>query len=180
LKTSTQDVHDAVEGSARLRPILAGRFTCDDYVAFLDAFAGAFSRLDPLLAGAGSAAPPYRRRLGPLRADLQALGATRPPVAGGGAGPSAVDAAYCGRRYVVEGMTLGARVVRARALSGGDPVIAPATRFLSLPGTHWPRLCRWLDETLVDGPALDRAVTEARDTFRLVHALLNEPGGVAG
>ncbi|WP_440221565.1 biliverdin-producing heme oxygenase [Dokdonella sp. MW10] len=107
----------------------------------------------------------YRSRAGALARDLEALGL---PVPARFASPALpFDGAACwGMLYVIEGSTLGGRIITAR-LQACMPDV-DAMRFFSLGASEpvrWPRFQRVLDEVLADERSVTRAVAGARAFF---------------
>jgi heme oxygenase len=159
LRLATREAHERLETAL---PLTDPRLTRDAYRRLVEAFHGFYVPLEARLAGVASAAsaPAHeRQKLVRLRADLLALGATEAGIDALELCPTvpevATPGAALGCRYVVEGATLGGRVI-AHALAkhlGLGPTtgaaffegygVETATRWASfrveLDASPWPR-----------------------------------------
>jgi heme oxygenase len=122
LRRDTAAIHAATEQLPLMAALLADEGTADDYRRYLSALHGIYLAVEPALY---TAVPPtvleqlgVRPKLPALRRDLAALGA--PPAQPAAGWPSRLRAhvssepAALGGLYVLEGATLGGRVIARR------------------------------------------------------------------
>ncbi len=155
LRRETAAAHAAVEAAAglpaRVTDIAA-------YTACLEKFFRLFAPLEAELAGFGEWAGigidlAARHRTADLAADLAALGrAVPPPVAGP---PPANFPQALGMLYVLEGSTLGGKILAAAFARQLGPGIAAASRFFSpaRPAAGWAEFRAALDRYGAANPA---------------------------
>ncbi|HEX4449071.1 MAG TPA: biliverdin-producing heme oxygenase [Polyangiaceae bacterium] len=115
LRLATRDAHERLETAL---PLTDPRLGCDEYRVVVEAFHGFYVPLESRLAGVaptGGAPAHERGKLARLRADLLALGTSEAGIDALPLCPTvpelATPGAALGCRYVVEGATLGGRVI---------------------------------------------------------------------
>jgi heme oxygenase len=173
LKRETRDAHDAIEAVVEaLRPF-------DDrarYARFLSRSLGFYRPVERELAAAGIL-DPARAKCGWIERDLEALGAAidvpeasfRPPLD---------RAARFGSAYVLEGATLGGRILVARVRERLGLSTESGARFLAGYGDRTGAMWTTFRETLLrEIPASegDALVDGARVTFREYGLWLGRP-----
>ena len=178
LRAATRIAHDAAERVPVLAALADGSISRNRYVAMLSALVAMFDaweqRHAAFLAGEAAALGwRYVSRGALLRRDLAALGVDEPPVAST-LPPYDVDASTAwGMLYVIEGSTLGGRVLAGRAR--GAMAGVAATHYLEAgmrEPRHWPRFTAILDDALASGAPLDAAISGARSMFALYERTL--------
>lgn len=194
LRLETAEEHARLEAHELVRPLQSAGLDEPAYARFLRVFHGYYEalegRLEPALRDFGSHLPNgyrYVARRPALAGDLEDLDV---PLSGGRSphprlpemnGP----AELLGVLYVVEGSTLGGRVLAPRITQQLALVPGRATRYLHLYETaDWPILRRWL-ETTQPGADFSAIGAAARDTFRtlreyLDHDMARQSGPVHG
>jgi heme oxygenase len=178
LRAATRDAHDAAERVSVLAALADGTISRDRYAAMLAALLAMFDawerRHAAFLSGEAAALGwRYVSRSTLLRRDLEDLGVDPRAGAMTLATHDASSASIWGMLYVVEGSTLGGRVLAGRVREA-MPALAP-TRYLEA-GTseprYWPRFSAILDVALATGTALDAAIAGARSMFALYERTL--------
>lgn len=194
LRHATAEGHAAVEQLPIMQALMAPTVTWGDYRLYIERMAPVYGTLEPpLLAGldAGLAGRPHLRpalrpKLPALLADLDALGLPPPSITT----PEGSGDLSCalGGLYVLEGATLGSRVI-ARHLrrhlgqeGAGDPLGCAA--FMGIhddpegpsASRAWRQFGNALD-TLVELGLIapDRVVASAQGVFERVHQILAGP-----
>ena len=187
LRQQTADIHAATEDLALMRALLAKEASVADYRRYLSALHGVYLATEPALYGAVSPALLYRLGVRPklpaLQQDLAALGAgpalpaagwTRRLRAAVGDEPAAL-----GGLYVLEGATLGGRVIarRLRQSWGSRPELPFA--FLEFGGEHlgsqWRRFGDALEAWAVAHSGVDEAIIDgAIAVFQAMHGAFAE------
>ena len=182
LKEATAARHRAVEALPAMAALTSQRVTRDDYRAYLARIARVYASLEaPLiealkagLAVRGASGPELRPKLPALLADCADEGLAAPrcePMEL----PASVSAA-AGGLYVLEGATLGGRVI-ARHLRRHLPGGLPRARFLDFHGdtasAAWKAFSAELDALAADGfvapqEAVDGACLVFEDVRRIL------------
>jgi heme oxygenase len=185
LRRATAAAHRGVE--ARLFP--AGLQDRASYVAMLQVLLALHEPVEGWLAKlpglpALGIDPAERRKAPRLRADLAALGVDEPPAARPACGGTSAMPEALGAIYVLEGSTLGGRVLleQVRVRLGDVP-----TNFLLGYGTETARYWRRTRAALVEGVRTDsdpadaeqRLIAAAMQTFEYLERLLDEDGWAA-
>jgi magnesium chelatase accessory protein len=185
LRAATAPTHAAVERLPIMARLTSPAVTAADYCRYLRAMARVYGSLEPPLyaaVGAGLSlarvdALGLRPKLPALHADLAALG-LEPPAPEPGSAPAELNLAL-GGLYVLEGATLGGRVI-ARHLRRrlGEPLIGGT--FLDFHGDQsaaaWRRFGRALEALEADGSlSPDQAVLGACTVFAQVWRMLGLP-----
>jgi heme oxygenase len=194
LRHATAERHAAVERLPLMTALMAPTVTWEDYRLYLERMAQVYGTLEPLLlasldealAGHPDLMPAVRPKLPALLADLAALGLS-PPSITVSRGPGDLSEVL-GGLYVLEGATLGSRVI-ARHLrrhlendGAGDPLGSAAfmglhddTQGLSA-SRAWKQFGNGLDALAEQGLiAPDRVIEGARAVFERVHQILAGP-----
>jgi heme oxygenase len=178
--------------------LMAPTVTWDDYRGYLARMTqvygslepGLFATLDEALVGHPCLKPALRPKLPALRADLRALGVPEPPLPPP-LRPTGLSEAV-GGLYVLEGATLGSRVI-ARHLrrhlkrEGADPLDSSAflgsgqdSQAPSL-SAAWRQLGAALENLREEGRiSRDGVVEGARSVFGRVHQILAGQAGPTG
>jgi len=187
LRQQTADIHAATEDLPLMRALLAPHALVVDYRRYLEALHEAYLATEPALYAAASPALlqslGVRPKLPALQRDLAALGAdpaaARPRPLHAAAGG---EAAALGGLYVLEGATLGGRMIarRLRQRWGQRPELPFA--FLEFagerPGSEWRRFGGALEVWAVAHPWVDEAIIDgAIAVFWAMHEALAEAGG---
>lgn len=187
LRARTAALHEATEQLPLMRRLLAADVDSATYRHYLEALAGPYRWLEPALYQACS--PRTLERLGvrpklpALERDLAALGgepATVPVVA---VPIIATEGQALGGLYVLEGATLGGRVISAR-LRGHLGAAAQRLSFAFLgndgdpsPAEHWRHFGRALDAEVSErGHDPERVLSAALAVFAFVHQALERQG----
>lgn len=195
LRHATAERHAAVERLPLMTALMAPTVTWGDYRLYLERMAQVYGTLEPpLLASLDEALadrpdlrPAVRPKLPALLADLAALGLS-PPSLTIRRGPGHLSEVL-GGLYVLEGATLGSRVI-ARHLrrhlgndgAGDDPLGSAA--FMGLHDDNqgpsasraWRQFGNGLDALAEQGLiAPDRVMEGARAVFERVHQILAGP-----
>jgi heme oxygenase (biliverdin-IX-beta and delta-forming) len=179
LRRATADIHQAVERLPIMTRLTSPTVTRDDYLEYLRVLADVYSALEAtLLASLDKELRNelgLRRKLPAILDDLASHGRAHVPR-----GPSSIvpreAGAALGGVYVLEGATLGGRVIAKHLRRCIGPALGP-TAFLDFYGQEasasWKRFTGTLDRLAADG-LLDPAevVSGARTTFSLVHRIL--------
>ncbi|MEQ8346310.1 MAG: biliverdin-producing heme oxygenase [Sneathiellaceae bacterium] len=164
LRTATAPLHDELESGSRLvdrlcspgdRPAVL--------VALLGLYVAAEAALAPHLLPVPDLEFGRRRKAGALRAGLLRLGVTRPAAPPPGPGHPAIAGVReaLGFAYVLEGATLGGRIVRRQVARTGMPLDGLAFFDFYGPdtGRFWQRFCQVLERECATEP--QAAVTGA-------------------
>lgn len=161
LREETRDLHQRLDEHVG---VIDSRACYDRYVKGTQAFRAA---LEPvLIAALADTGQPWSLPilLDALDRDLSDLGQTASPA------PAPFDlhgiSALAGALYVVEGSSLGARVIarQAKALGFDQTHGAGHLSLQTSQSGRWPAFLAWLESRPVNTPA---AVIAARDTFSL-------------
>ena len=184
LKARTRTHHDAAEASPAMQAVMADDLTRDAYRDHLTRLLAFYDALEPALAevdGLGAVLPDLGDRLGKadwIRQDLDVLGA-------GDSAPTARAPAFdvaqaLGALYVIEGSTLGGRLI-ARQLGQSIGVTAESgARFYHSygddRGERWKTYKAALNQFGADHPErVDDAVAAAADTFDVLRTWMAVP-----
>jgi heme oxygenase len=181
LRRGTEAAHADLEQRVSLGHILATRTS---YTAFLGRMLGVFAPLEPVLELALRDWPALalveRRKTPLLLADLRALGLSAGEIAGlprvAALAHVEDEATALGTLYVLEGTTLGGKLIarEAEARLG----IAPANggsfhaAYGQAVGQRWRELVAVLEGAAEAGQDPDRMVTGAQDAFAAVESWL--------
>jgi heme oxygenase len=166
LRAATADEHRRVE---RASPLLRPDLSLGEYAGYLRAVLGYVAPLARALAGDAAARLAFRCRT--LEGDLAAVAPAGAAMACD-ALPALPDrAAILGCLYVVEGSTLGGRVllpVLARRLGvGAEHGASFLAGYAVETDARWAELCAAIDGHVAAAPADgDRVIASALDTFR--------------
>jgi heme oxygenase len=180
LKDSTRDLHDRVEATNFMARLMRDDLTPREYARTMRGLHALYAALEPLIARVGGLREvlpdlDQRMKTASLAADLRALPpgsdpevlATAPAV-----DPIATAAAALGTLYVLEGSTMGGRLI-ATKLKTREFVRPESLRFFEHYGAQanvfWRRFVRVLDE--VPAADHDQVVAAARRTFEYFIAL---------
>ncbi len=187
LRTATRTHHDRLETHPALRALASAGIDRATYRDLLGAFFGFYRVLEPRLeseaARAGLALDlAARRKLPWLRSDLRALGLSDEAVEGlpspSGLPSIAGPPAVLGALYVVEGSTLGGRVLLRRLLRGGELRDAGALRFFrghgDQTGAMWRELAALLEAPPSSSVEPAGATRTACALFESLQAWLHE------
>lgn len=186
LRVRTFAAHDAVERLPAMAVLTSPVVTLADYRGYLREIARIYGSLEPPHFAALRAYLPSARRIGPppnlglrpkwpvLVAELDAQALPLPKLAELPEPPDLSSA--IGGLYVLEGATLGGRVI-ARHLRRYLPVPIPAGSLMDFHGegasAHWKALGAALDELMAQGLIdPERAVAAALGAFELVTTAL--------
>ena len=187
LRCATQADHDAIHGNPMLSRLARAALTRAEYRDLMLRYLGFFQSLDPLLRAASTAMIPsgvdfrYQSRSDIIRTELISLGASRSALQHVAVcrdhAPIEDHASLIGALYVVEGSTLGGRLLSCQVdtiLGGG-----PGGGYWQWCRTHgsdrWRgalRLIDWIDRSDNDA---ETAVRAARSTFRVLDNWLTSP-----
>ena len=172
LKTATADAHERVERRARVVERLQGAEQGAMVAGFYALHAEVEAASAPWLRNHSALGFETRRRMPLLRRSLEALGVEPPPV--NQAVTAASPAEALGLMYVVEGATLGAKVIRKILTAGGGSLAG--LEFLDpygeATGAQWRAFLAVLDDVADSDP--DAAVEGALQGFRLAEHHLCE------
>jgi heme oxygenase len=183
LRRTTAPLHSAIEALPGMGVLTSPTVTRSDYLAYLRGMARACGALEPpLLALLGQELadlpdlrPAYRSRLPALVADCLAEGVEPPPPAVSQFAPTGLSEAM-GGLYVLEGATLGGRVI-ARHLRRHLPGGLRAAAFLDFHGDAGPAAWRSFTavlERLADqgrisqAPVIAGACTVFQEFYRIL------------
>ncbi|UPG91423.1 biliverdin-producing heme oxygenase [Luteibacter aegosomaticola] len=193
LRERTRAAHDAAEATAGMRALMSGAMDEAGYVELLAAQLRLFHAWEAERAAdieAVAAVWPYASRIPPLAADIvgahpvgdifrdNAAGPVMSPrkMSPTGWAPTAVDAAFWGELYVIEGSTLGGQVI-VRHLRERFPHLPHAFYALGehAPG-RWRRFQQVLDEALATDAHQQLAIAGAQRMFARFQRTLQDPG----
>ena len=153
LRAATAEAHHEAERCAALARLSDGSLSIDHYRRLLQRFAAFYRPAERALVRSLRALSPrldYTPKLPRLEADLQELGAVAPARDWAPETFTTAPAGGLALLYVLEGSTLGAKVLTARVRDTLGPAVGGATRFLDPYGAtcrdHWAATCRFLDE----------------------------------
>lgn len=172
LRDATGAAHRALEREAdveaRLRDLAHRPAMVAALLALHEGAEAAFHRLGHALARFDL---PVADRSLPLRADVAALGASplRQPAIGPGTAGEAL-----GWAYVIEGSTLGGRVMLKRMVADGVDLrgLSHLDPHGDQTGPRWRALIAALETAAVSGVSPDDIVRGARDAFAFAHRTL--------
>lgn len=196
LRHATADRHAAVERLPLMRALMAPTVTWGDYRLYIERMAQVYGTLEPpllanldeALAGHPDLRPALRPKLPALLADLAALGSS-PPSITVSRRPGDLSRAL-GGLYVLEGATLGSRVIarhlRRHLGQGGQGAGGPlgSAAFMALhddpqgpsASRAWREFGDGLDALVELGLiAPDRVIESAQVVFERVHQILAGP-----
>jgi heme oxygenase len=179
LRRATADIHQAVEQLPIMTRLTSPTVTRDDYLDYLRVLADVYAALEAtLLASLGKELRHelgLRRKLPAILDDLASHGRSHVPQGLANIVPEETGAPL-GGIYVLEGATLGGRVIAKHLRRCLGPALGP-TAFLDFYGQEasasWKRFTGILDRLAAEG-LLDPAgvVSGARATFSLVYRIL--------
>ena len=177
LREQTRDAHEAAEATSGMRRLMDGRMDVDDYRALLGAQLALFREWESERGewlGAIRDSWNYASRAIPLETDLCRSAPCARPLARK-ARSCTDDAACWGELYVIEGSSLGGRVIVKRL----------RTMFPDLPHhyyamgeaspTDWRRFQAVLDNALPDDDTRQQALRGARAMFARFQQTLEDP-----
>ncbi len=177
LRERTDAAHQRLHHLPDFAALAAGELTRHGYRALLGRLYGFHAPLEATLAAAlgaeqGALAPDGWRRAHLLHSDLSHLGASARdidelPIVG--AAPPQSRAAAIGRLYVMEGSTLGGRVL-ARGLDGMLPEGSMDGRRFLRGGTapnhaRWAAVCAEIDDCGATEPNMAEMIASAHECF---------------
>ncbi|CRI65388.1 Heme oxygenase-like protein [Thiocapsa sp. KS1] len=179
LRHATAETHQAVERLPLMARLTSPSVTREDYLDYLHALADVYAALEDSLLDALDEEIRndlgIRPKLPAILDDLAEQGQAHMPRASAQLAPSGSGAAL-GGLYVLEGATLGGRVIAKHLRRCLGPALGSAA-FLDFHGEHssaaWKRFASILDSLPAHG-RMDPAevVSGACETFALVHRLL--------
>jgi heme oxygenase len=190
LRSATAGVHAATEDLPLMRALLDPAVTIPDYRRYLEALYGVYLAVEPALYAALPPSLPARlgvqQKLPALRQDLARLGMVPSPLPAGWTSSlrRSIDGpgAALGGLYVLEGATLGGRVIarRLRRALGADAAALPFA-FLDgrqrEPGAAWRAFGAALEQAAADrGVPPAAVVAGAVAVFEAMHRALAERG----
>ncbi|NCC28183.1 MAG: biliverdin-producing heme oxygenase [Gammaproteobacteria bacterium] len=184
LRQATAEMHQAVERLPLMARLTSPTVTREDYLEYLHALAEVYAALEGRLLGALSEEIRddlgARPKLPAILEDLAEQGQPHVPRASAQLASSGSGAAL-GGLYVLEGATLGGRVIAKHLRRCLGPALGSAG-FLDFHGEHssaaWKRFASILDSLPAHG-RMDAAevVSGACTTFSVVHRMLAGTGG---
>jgi heme oxygenase (biliverdin-IX-beta and delta-forming) len=184
LRRATAETHQAVERLPLMTRLTSPTVTREDYLEYLQALADVYAALEVSLLDALDEETRndlgVRRKLPSILEDLAEQGRPRVPRASVQIVPTGSSAAL-GGLYVLEGATLGGRVIAKHLRRCLGPALGSAG-FLDFHGEHssaaWKRFASILDSLPAHG-RMDPAevVSGACTTFSVVHRMLEGAGG---
>ncbi|EGV16730.1 biliverdin-producing heme oxygenase [Thiocapsa marina] len=183
LRRATAETHQAVERLPLMTRLTSPTVTRNDYLDYLHALADVYAALEDSLLDALDEEIRndlgVRRKLPAILEDLAEQGQPHEPRSSAQPPPSGAAAAL-GGLYVLEGATLGGRVIAKHLRRCLGPTLGSAT-FLDFHGEHssaaWKRFASILDSLPAHG-RMDPAevVSGARESFAAVHRMLEGTG----
>jgi heme oxygenase len=189
LRAGTASIHAQTERLPLMAALLDPAVTPADYTSYLQAVHGIYAVVEPALY---AALPPHlpsrlgvRPKLPALQRDIAALGLdARVPRDGRASPPRGIvdgEAAALGGLYVLEGATLGGRVIATRLQRALGPQMGLPLAFLNFHGTEagpaWRRFSAAMSDWSAQNPGSDDAVVAgAMRVFGAVHRALAEDG----
>jgi heme oxygenase len=183
LRQATAETHQAVERLPLMTRLTSPTVTREDYLDYLHALAEVYASLEGGLLDALDEEIRndlgVRPKLPAILADLAEQGQPHLPRASVPLVPRGAAAAL-GGLYVLEGATLGGRVIAKHLRRWLGPVLGSAS-FLDFHGEHssaaWKRFASILDSLPAHG-RMDPAevVSGARESFAAVHRMLDGTG----
>jgi heme oxygenase len=183
LRRATAETHQAVERLPLMTRLTSPTVTREDYLDYLNALADVYAALEDSLLDALDEEIRndlgVRRKLPAILEDLTEQGQPRVPRASPQLAPSGAAGAL-GGLYVLEGATLGGRVIAKHLRRCLGPALGPAG-FLDFHGEQssavWKRFASILDSVPAHA-RMDPAevVSGACATFDVVHRMLDDAG----
>lgn len=172
MKNATKAAHEALESLACHRKLFSPEFTSTDYISLLSAYYRVLCPYDEKLAGINwQGAPEYVPRVPSLKHDLMLLNGSLPkltPII-----ENMEKAEWLGIRYVIEGMSLGGKVILANAYFFKNQPDLAAVQFYSQSTHCWPKFCAVLSRELTNSvdihkasQAANRVLNEMIDSLR--------------
>ncbi len=175
LKTETRPQHEALEAHPRLARLLADDYAVDEYGALLASFAALYAPLEAALAGDARLVEAFgyseRWKMPLLTGDLAALDRPFDALPAGALPPLPTFSHRVGALYVLEGATLGGRVILKhlqRSLGAAAP-LAFYTGYGEATGPRWKEYLERLSALEMAGALDADAVVEG--AARLFSAL---------
>lgn len=173
LREATHEWHQRVEELSLFKKLMYPEVSVEDLLATLSLLYAFYERVESAIQPyfSQTSTLPYDSKKRALEADLTLLGALTQQVPGVF---EVKDVAVAwGARYVLEGASLGRKVI-ARHLKKRLPAIASSLQFYQLEPdveTSWSHLVSALEAELQTPAQIDRATTAACDTFELLYNL---------
>ena len=165
LSEATSGIHERLHRAAPFGAIAAKRLDLDGYRKLLGKIAAFHFAVGPALKLSAA-------RRGLLSQDLDAVdGASPPPIRWD---PPETPAGRLGCAYVVEGSTLGGKILFRQLdyLFGAATLGRSFFRGTPADGARWGALCVALETHGQEPEALDAMIAGARDTFALFERLI--------
>lgn len=179
LRRWTADVHERLHGAPAFAALAAGRLDRPAYADLLGRLLGFHRAVAPAVHRAldrlGLPGEGHRVRLARLESDLAAVGPRAAPAV---TAPDWSDDAAVGCLYVVDGSTLGGRVIHRQLDYLFGPFDAGRSFFGGGPDDplRWRRLCAALERHSAEAPARLPIMAEgAMATFALFETCLDGP-----
>lgn len=179
LRRWTADVHERLHGAPAFAALAGGRLDLPAYADLMSRLLGFHRAVAPTVSRGldrlGLSGDRHRARLARLEYDLAAIGPCVPPVV---AAPAWSDDAAVGCLYVVDGSTLGGRVIHRQLDYLLGPSDAGRSFFGGTPDDPlcWRRLCAALERYGAETPSRLSAMAEgATETFALFETCLDGP-----
>ena len=177
LRTGTAECHQRIEQNPRMRELMSPQLTLAGYGDLLLRQWEFHAALEPVLfrildTAATPWTPAPESRLEWLRSDLQTLGLAEPPFIGAetiGIPPLASLAAAVGALYLLEGSTLGGRLISKHLSQHLQLSPEQGMRFYhgygDVTGAHWAKFRASLDQLHWSIPQSEEAVATAVALF---------------
>ena len=182
LRSGTRDLHRSLEATQVFMRLMSDKVALDDYKRALLSLQITYSNLEPrLIPALQKWAPdyPYIPRLPLLQCDLVQLDIHDLPLCEADTGDVVDKASAMGALYVIEGSTLGGKLLLRHLQSRLGPVISGAMAFYGLDGKldshNWAATQVIIHENLITPASIDSALLSARQIFSTFHKSAESP-----